>query len=716
MSAHTAVSRHAEATYAGVLGKLIGVYLGRPVEGLPYEAIQERFGALDSYVHAAVGAPLVVADDDISGTFGFFRAVEESGYADPLTPAHVGNAWLNAIVPDKTILWWGGLGRSTEHTAWLRLKAGFPAPQSGSIALNGRTMAEQIGAQIFIDAFAMTCPGDPERAAAMVRAAASVSHDGLALDAAAFLGALEALAFDIRDLDALIEAALPFARGKRLLDLIEDVQAICQGESDWRRARARIDERHGYQCYSGPCPMATNHAAVLMALLLGGDNFQRSVMIAASSGWDTDCNAGNVGCLNGIRLGLDAVTSGVDLRTPVADRMYVVTADGGSCVSDAVIQTRRILRAAAIYTGKQPPPAAPRFGFEFRGARQGFALCPSVPQPNPVLRFGNLNEESDESGLLLEYTGLAHGVRAAVSTPVFLDFAELAQNFATIGSPTLYPTQTVVAHVRAFADQNPSLRLYLLHYDRDDRLVRCDGELFTLREGVNALRWTLPPLDGMPVLRLGIELVPAAERYGLRYDGRIALLDLDWAGAPAEFAQGGMLMRSIWNLSPNWLRAWVSSARHFAPDFKYTYCISHPEEGGVVTLGTTEWRDYSVSSRLEFSLHKAGGLVLRNQGHRRYYAALLSGGDTVSIVRRLDGETTVLAEAPFAYEEERTYALDFAAQGSRLTLAIDGAPLLAVEDSDVTLACGGAGFLIDSGTMLADGFAVRSLPGEGAAA
>lgn len=70
------------------------------------------------------------------------------------------------------------------------------------------------------------------------------------------------------NLDALIEAAF-LAHGKRLLDLIEDVRRICDGESDWRRARTRIDERHGYHCYSGPCPMATNHAAVLVALLLG---------------------------------------------------------------------------------------------------------------------------------------------------------------------------------------------------------------------------------------------------------------------------------------------------------------------------------------------------------------------------------------------------------------------------------------------------------------
>ncbi|MGL4650506.1 MAG: ADP-ribosylglycohydrolase family protein, partial [Caldilineaceae bacterium] len=141
-------ARYAARIYAGVLGKIIGVYLGRPVEGWSIERIAARFGSVRDYVHASVGAPLIVADDDISGTFAFFRSLAESGYANPLTPAHVANTWLNQIVPERTILWWGGLGRSTEHTAWLRLQAGVPAPQSGSIALNGRTVAEQIGAQI----------------------------------------------------------------------------------------------------------------------------------------------------------------------------------------------------------------------------------------------------------------------------------------------------------------------------------------------------------------------------------------------------------------------------------------------------------------------------------------------------------------------------------------------------------------------------------------
>lgn len=62
------VLKYREQIYAGVLGKIIGVYLGRPVEGWSYDKIRETFDEVKYYVHEKVGVPLIVADDDISGT------------------------------------------------------------------------------------------------------------------------------------------------------------------------------------------------------------------------------------------------------------------------------------------------------------------------------------------------------------------------------------------------------------------------------------------------------------------------------------------------------------------------------------------------------------------------------------------------------------------------------------------------------------------------
>lgn len=183
--------KYREQIYAGVLGKLIGVYLGRPVESWSYEAIQERFGEVAYFVHRELQLPLIVADDDISGTFGFFKAMEDSGNSAALTAENIGDAWLNYIIENRSILWWGGLGNSSEHTAYLNLKKGIRAPMSGSEQINGSVISQQVGAQIFMDAYAMMCPGDPDRAVHYVRQCASVSHDGVALEAACFLGALE---------------------------------------------------------------------------------------------------------------------------------------------------------------------------------------------------------------------------------------------------------------------------------------------------------------------------------------------------------------------------------------------------------------------------------------------------------------------------------------------------------------------------------------------
>ena len=66
---------------------------------------------------------------------------------------------------------------------------------------NGKVIAEQIGAQIFIDGWAMVAPGDPELAADLARRAASVSHDGEAIYGAQVIAAMEAQAFVEQDIN-----------------------------------------------------------------------------------------------------------------------------------------------------------------------------------------------------------------------------------------------------------------------------------------------------------------------------------------------------------------------------------------------------------------------------------------------------------------------------------------------------------------------------------
>ena len=420
----TIPSDYTERVYAGVLGKLIGVYLGRPFEGWSYEMLSEHFGEINYYVHEHLDVPLIVTDDDISGTFTFLRALPDYGNSREITPAQIGQSWLNYIIEERTILWWGGMGNSTEHTAFLRLKEGIAAPRSGSMALNGQVVAEQIGAQIFIDGWAMVAPGDPELAADLARRAASVAHDGVAIHGAQVLAAMEAQAFVESDIQKLIDTGLSVIPADSLIrTMIERIREwhALNGD-DWRATREQIAANFGYDKYGGNCHMVPNHALIVHSLLHGDDNFQKTLMIVNTSGWDTDCNSGNVGCLLGIKNGLAGLEDGPDFRGPLSDRLYLPTADGGRAITDAVTESLHVVNVGRALA--QEPPHTPkngaRYHFELPGSVQGFVADESVDSRG-TLTLENVagHSRTGSRSLALHFNGVATGRPAAGRYPYF---------------------------------------------------------------------------------------------------------------------------------------------------------------------------------------------------------------------------------------------------------------------------------------------------------
>ena len=128
-----------ERVYAGWLGKVIGIRLGAAVEGWTYEKIRQVFGELWDYPAEYKNFS---ADDDSNGPLFFVRALEDCGDVEAFSSQDVAEALLNYAPFEHGFFWWGGYGVSTEHTAYLNLRNGIPAPRSGSIQQNGSTMAE----------------------------------------------------------------------------------------------------------------------------------------------------------------------------------------------------------------------------------------------------------------------------------------------------------------------------------------------------------------------------------------------------------------------------------------------------------------------------------------------------------------------------------------------------------------------------------------------
>ena len=699
---------YAARVYAGVLGKIIGVYLGRPFEGWTYERIIAELGEITYYVHERRDAPvknhiLVVTDDDISGTFTFLRALPDHGGRRDLTPAQIGQTWLNYIIERRTILWWGGLGNSTEHTAYLRLKSGVPAPLSGSIELNGAEVAEQIGAQIFIDGWALVAPGDPELAADLARRAACVSHDGAAIHGAQIVAAMEAHAFVESGMDALIDTALRFIPSDSIIRrLIHDIREWhAQQPDDWRRTRERIAAHYGYDKFGGNCHMAPNHALVIHALLHGDNDFQKSLMIANTSGWDTDCNSGNVGCLLGIKNGLAGLDTGPDWRGPVADRLYLSTADGGRAITDAVAETYHIVNVGRALAGDAPlaPKEGARFHFELPGAVQGFQPWEDVESRGTV-HIENVRGHSllGERSLALRYRHLATGRAARVATPTFIPPEALAMpGYALSASPTLYSGQIVTASIEADpTNATPVTAALFMHvYGADDALVRVPGPEAAPAPGTrHDFSWRIPDTKGAPIATIGVAL-----RSTKRADGVVYLDYLTWTGAPdVTLARpaGGTL----------WRRAWVDGVDQV--DFRRPdpYRLMQNHGTGLLIQGTREWVDYRVEAAITPHLVEAAGIAARVQGMRRYYALLLRRQGMARLVKALDGET-VLAETAFPWTFGGTYDLSLQVVGAHIQAAIDGAVLFDLEDTNQPLEGGGVALIVSEGRLSADAVRVR---------
>ena len=174
--------------------------------------------------------------------------------------------------------------------------------------------------------------GDAGQAARLAEQAAQVSHDGEAVYGAVVLAVMEAIAFIETDLNELLDVALGYIPAESVIRrLIDDLRVWHAQDADWRAARERLEAVYGYDKYGGNCHMVPNHGLIVLALLHGNDDFSETLKIINTSGWDTDCNSGNVGCLMGIKNGLAGIDAGLerglDWRTPVADRIYVSSAD-----------------------------------------------------------------------------------------------------------------------------------------------------------------------------------------------------------------------------------------------------------------------------------------------------------------------------------------------------------------------------------------------------
>lgn len=660
-------AEYRDRVYAGWLGKCAGVRLGVPVENWTAQEIVQHLGEIRSFLPLPPGK-VFQPDDDTAFPLALIRALEAHG--PDVTAAQIGETVLNLLADGRGTLWWGGYGRSTEHTAYLNLANRIAAPASGSAALNGRWLAEQIGGQIFSDIWGLVAPNNPALAADLATRASSVTHDGAGLDGGRFIAALVSHAFAESNPAALIKAGLAqISEDGEYARVIRAVRAHFRAEpNDWRACYRMLAEQFGPDRYGGTVHIIPNAGVVALALLYSSGDFSRAICIATMAGWDTDCNAGNVGAIMGVAVGLDGI--GAAWRAPMNDHLVAANVIGSRNLTNIPRCADLFVQLGAQIAGAVAPPSLPRYHFDFPGSTHGFQSEASRPNTITVRQVSG-DHFTGRGALQIALRGLNKKAEARVFVQIYLRPTQLsANNYGASFSPTISPGQTIRARVFVPPDAPDVLLAAPFVWD-DNAEMTHQPVAIELQPGAwHMLHFRVPPLSDALISRVGLVF----RTIGQPWSGSVLLDWLDWDGAPqcscnfsrerAEYdaISGWTFARGFWRLEDG---AYHGSG--VGRNESYT--------------GDPAWRDLQLTVDLVPLLGDQHDVLLRVQGTRQSYAIGLAANNRVALHKNTGGYHEV-ASAHFPWAHGQRVRLTVTAIGEEFVIAADDQPILRWRDAD----------------------------------
>jgi len=293
------------------LGRCAGCLLGKPVEGWSRERIEAYLGLADAYPlsnYFPVIKPIpegypaslmedkctlgnieyMVRDDDIDYTVMGLHILESRGLT--FTTEDVGFEWLTHI-PYLCVY-------TAESMAYRNLVLGLQPPATATYRNPYR---EWIGAQIRADMWGYVTPEMPELGAEFAYRDASLSHVKNGVYGAMFVSAMLSAAFAVEDLEEVVRIGLSeIPKGSRLSEAIRDTMDWSRSFSDWRQTWVKVMGKYGRY---HPVHTINNVAMVVIGLLYGGGDFEKSIATSVMCGLDTDCNGATTGSILGMLLG-----------------------------------------------------------------------------------------------------------------------------------------------------------------------------------------------------------------------------------------------------------------------------------------------------------------------------------------------------------------------------------------------------------------------------
>lgn len=652
---------YVERVYSGWLGKTIGVRLGAPIENWTYEKINKEVGEPEGYIH---DYKMFAADDDTNGPMVFIRALED--FSTNITSEEIGDTWLNYIGDTHGMFWWGGYGVSTEHTAYLNLQHGIKAPLSGSIEINGSTVAEQIGGQIFIDTWGLIAPGKPSLAAEYAEKAASVSHDGNGKYGGMFIAACIAEAFIDKDIKTIIHKGLSVI--PKECEYAKVIKAVMkfydENPSDWRKCFEYIYNNFGYDKYEGGCHIIPNAGVIILSLLYGEGDFSSTIRICNFCGWDTDCNVGNVGCIMGVRCGIEGIP--YFWRKPINDVFVSSTLIGDLNIADIPLAAAYIAKLGYLIANEEIPENIKSlqedgeiYNFNLPGSTHGF--------------------RSEDEGVILENVSGALRISAHDKSTfkVFRktyykpsDFED--DRYSPDFSPIIYPGYSLSFEVKCNSASKIKAKLHVKDGNSNTYIYGEEIELF--KEKWTTLLFSIPSLTGVRLDEMGIEFSSDSPSSSDVYINKAGfnvspdyVLDFSketlhkWSAIRKTPSQLTYL-RGIWDIEEGFL-----SGSGFGTSESYT--------------GSRKWSDYKIECELVPIWGKKHNINFRVWGAMRSYAIGLSHDDKLVLYKNIKGNYVELTSKNYQWKYGIVYKLGVKAVKNKFTVYINEEEIMAFTDN-----------------------------------
>jgi ADP-ribosylglycohydrolase len=312
--------------YGGWLGRAAGCTLGKPTEGFTRGKIFKYLFSTDQYplldyidstnikeikqldplrLRATKGKiDGTPRDDDMDFSIVNLICLEKKG--KEFTSADVGNTWLENL-PYYLVY-------TAERVVYKNLVNGFAPPES---AKHINPYREWIGAQIRADMFGWISPGNPYQAAKLAFKDASLSHTKNGIYGEMFVAAMIATAFVNDNPIEIVKTGMKYIPTKsRLYEAVKYTMEIALSNDNWEKVWDIVMEKYGgYHTVH----TINNAAIVVLSLICGKGNFEKSIAIAVQSGLDTDCNSATVGSIVGVIKGAKVLPS--KFIEPLHDRL-----------------------------------------------------------------------------------------------------------------------------------------------------------------------------------------------------------------------------------------------------------------------------------------------------------------------------------------------------------------------------------------------------------